>query len=452
MLKSKHVLHPARFVGPPRLATRNYSLTVQNVLDTLDSTDVLEAYPMVLALRDKHSAIPPSVMTKFYETIKRNNHNPLAVDCFARLVTVQQVGPKHFSSNVERVVNLYLENRSWEMCIAFIREVELANNGEHVFSYDTLESLLISAKWHNDPEIALQLVQIIQSTYPNVYGRTWGLLAQCLLANEDYNGLEWLHRTALIPGLLVLDDASYIRLAKVAAAHGDLRLCEWAALRMRRRQRALEAHIDPQMSLQLYIYLIEAASSSASKRAALQEGDQAAESDQVAESGQAAANEHLPLGSSNQDQISGNGHNFASIKAVCRYLVRLGRMASKVSVRDLPQTVNALASNESNDLYTRELFDTISQDSTVESDVKTLVFNLLLATKVLSTNTSIEDVVRIVQSGGADSGVELNEDSVISLLELASKFKTGDETLEAIAMQQRTPKVQKYLRHLLSQN
>lgn len=436
MLKLKHALRPARFIGSAGLTTRSNALTVQNVLDTLDTSDVLEAYPLVLALRDKHSAIPPSVMTKFYESVKRNSCNPLAIDCFTRLVTVQQVGPKHFSNNVERVISLYLENNSWEMCIAFIREIELANKGELVFSYETLESLLISAKWHNDPEIALQLVQIMQSTYPNVYGRTWGLLAQCLLANEDYNGLDWLHRTALIPGLLVLDDASYVKLAKVAATHGDLRLCEWAALRMRRRQRALKAPIDPRMSLQMYIYLIEAASSSASKRAALEGGQLSPE------------NEHYDNFNSAKNN---NSHNFASIKAVCRYLVRLGRMASNVSVRDLPQTVQALASNESNDMYTRELFDTISNDSAVENHVKTLVFNLLLATKVLSSNTSIEDVVRIVQSGGADSGVELNEDSVICLLELASKFKTGDETLEAIAMQQRTPKVQKYLRHFLSQ-
>lgn len=414
----KHFIRPARVLTRRRyLAARPFCQASsgasqlpdeKRVIELLGSPEPLNAYPLIKAICDSGKVIPSAIMSHFYDVVKATG-NPFHTDLFARLVTVNQVGPENFTSNVDRVIHLYLQQLNWEMCIAFIREVELANKGEHAFSYDTLESILISAKWHNDIEIAFQVVQIIHGTYPNVYGRTWGLLAQLSLDTEDYECLKWLHKVALVPGLLVLDDASYMRLARIAALNGDLRMCEWAALRMRRRQRALNTG-SPTDSLQLYIYLIEAASRSS-----------------VA-----------------------NGGKSASIKAVCRYLVRLGEMAPNVSICDLPQTVAALVESESNDKYVRELFDTICHDATVDSGVKTLIFNLLLAAKASSPNTTMNEITDIVRGGGAHMGIDLNEDSVVCLLDLAKRFQSGRDTYEAIAAQCSTPRVERILKRCLA--
>lgn len=360
------------------------------------SSSVYEAWPLIrqrYLAPPKSGTVPPAIVSEFYGICTRDP-SPLAPFYFSQLVTVNRVGARHFAANCERLVKLLLARDCIESCIAFIREIELANKGNLELSYDTLEALLIAAKWHGDADIAHQAMQILVQQHQHVYARTWGLFMQLCLDTANYNTTKWCHKHALVPGFLVLDDASYLRLAQIAAQNGDLRLCEWSSLRMRRRQRALGSSSSSRDSLNLYICLIEAA----------------ARSDET------------------------------QITTVCRYVARLGALASEVSVGDLPQAVAALT--EPQDLaVVLEIFDEIA-DSEAHDAVKTLLFNLLLsALLAVSSSGGQLAPARAFAVEARERAIKFNEDSTLLLIELARRGGSDARTLEAIAMQCPSEKV-----------
>jgi len=365
--------------------------------------------------KQKHEHIPPSIISLFYDLCVADA-SPLAPYFFSQLVTVDQVGVRHFALNCERLVKLLLARDNYEMCIAFIRDIELANKGELALSYDTLEALLIAAKWHKDVDIALQVMQILVGSHSNVYARTWGLFVQLGLETRSYDALKWAHKTALIPGLLVLDDASYLRLAQIAAQNGDLRLCEWSSLRMRRRQRALGSQTTSEDSFQLYVCLIEAAAKNSTNPAAMED--------------------------SSTDQ-------WVSFHTVCRYLVRLGPLANKVSVSDLPMMVEALSSHPGRLKILTEIYFELTSEDTADQGahdaVKTLIFNLLL--HVLLKTAPLE-AARAFAFEGRDRLIGFNENSILNFIDLALRSGSDQKTLQALAIQCPTPKVMRRIRNI----
>lgn len=371
----------------------------ESVLKALDSSTPLDAYPILQQICKIGNIVPANIMKRLYD-FAATSPNPFHIHLFSSLVTVSAVGRHHFLPNLERVIKLQLAQKNFEACISLIQEVEIVNGGAIVLSYETLEALIVAAKYSGDAEFALHALKLINENYQNIFARTWGLVFQLVLDTRDYEGLKYIYKSALVPGLLVLDDASYLRMASIASQHGDLRMCEWSSLRMRRRQRALQLGVASD-SLKLYIYLIESAASSSMK---------------------------------NTD------NKFAArFQAVCRYLVRLGPLAGQVSPKDLPLSVQALIESKENSKQLAEIFETICKDQSVNGKVRTLIFNLLLSADIARSSDPLSSL-QLARAAGAD-GVDFDEESILLLMEVAQRSNAGRKAFEALIKQNPTPRV-----------
>lgn len=371
----------------------------KTVSEALDSSTPLNAYPILQQMCRDGNTVPPHIMKRLYDDAAASS-NPLHTHLFSSLVTVSFVGRQHFLPNFERVIKLQLAQQNFEACISLIQEVEIVNSGAIVLSYETLEALIVAAKYNGDTEFALHALKLMNDNYQKVYARTWGLAFQLVLDTRDYEGLKYIHKSALVPGLLVPDDASYLRMASIASQNGDLRMCEWSSLRMRRRQRALQTG-DASDSLKLYIYLIESAASSS---------------------------------------ISNTDNKLAaSFQAVCRYLVRLGPLASQVSPKDLPLSIQAVVKSEEHNKQLAEIFQTICRDHSVSREVRTLILNLLLSADIARSSDPLSSM-QLARSARADD-VDFDEESILLLMEVAQRGNAGPKAMEALVKQNPTPRV-----------
>lgn len=280
--------------------------------------------------------LPTKYMFALQEKLQESP-DPLLVRLFVDLLPLTAV--RHRQKFVNGAVDLYISMGDLETALDFIREIQIANSGAFEFQYEVLERMIIAAKYQKDAEIAWQAIQMIVANSSNmVYARTWGLFLSTVLDARHHESLQWFYKTAAIPGFIVLDDSSYMSMAAIAAENGDPHMCRWAALRMRRRQRALNVISPPKDLLKVFVYLVE---SSAGK---------------------------------------------GEYKAACRYIVRLSDGTSSLRSSDFHQLLAVLRSDESAFEYYIGIYQEMSTDPLANEAVKTLLFNLLLESRIQATH------------------------------------------------------------------
>lgn len=334
--------------------------------------------------------------TSIYNLVKEER-NPLLSHLFVHSQVPRRKRP--IKEHLERVLGLYIGQGDCESALAFLRDVEIANKGTIQIRYETLESLILAAKYQEDAVMAWQCAQIMSHLYPSgLYSRTWCLLLSVVLRQEHYEALCWIYKEACVPGYVILDDYSYLHMADIASKNGDLSLCRWAALKMRRRQRELSV-VDPTSTLKLFIYLVEASASSARL---------------------------------NKDQDFTDQPAPPTIRAAFRFFIRLGDMAARVWAEQLPQMVLALKSPE-NQQYATAIFEKMCQDTNSNELIRTLLLNILL--KAVSTAEAHEILLLAQQTG-----VRYNEETVLLLVRMAEK-EYDSSKIEQLVLQQPSSRV-----------
>lgn len=309
--------------------------------------------------------LPSKYMLALYEKLKPL-HDPLLVHLFVEMLPLTAI--KHRTKFINAAVQLYLSVGDLETALTFIRNVQLANAGTFKFHYDVLESVIVAAKYQNDAEVAFQAMQMLAATAHNmVYARTWGLFLSTILEARHYESIQWFYRTAAIPGFVVLDDNSYMSMAAIAAENGDPHMCRWAALRMRRRQRALNIVSPADDLLKIFIYLVEAS--------------------------------------------AGKGE----FKAACRYIVRLSDSTSTLRSAQFPHLLSLLATEDAAFEYYIGIYQEMSTDPLANEAVKTLLFNLLLESRIKATH--YQQGLTIYQHA-RDAAVVFNTTSRLLLIQL----------------------------------
>lgn len=331
--------------------------------------------------------------TSIYNIVKEKR-NPLLSHLFIHSQVPRRKRP--IQNHLDRSLGLYISQNDCESALAFLRDVEIANKGSIQMSYDTLESLLLAAKYQNDADTAWQCAQVMSQLYPSgIYSRTWCLLLSVVLSQEHYEALLWIHKEACVPGYVILDDHSYLCMARIASKHGDLSLCRWAALKMRRRQRELGV-VDPESTLKLFIHLVEASASASSARF-------------------------------NQDQVFVDKPGPPTIRAAFRFFVRLGDTAARVSAGQLPEMVESLRCVK-NQQYAIGIFEKMCGDPTSNELVRILLLNVLLK--------AVPDAeARNLLSLAQQTGVRYNEETVLLLIDMATR-DCDDAAIERLAREQ----------------
>lgn len=362
---------PLFSLAPTQARRRHFSHVsiVDSINSALDSKNVGLALDLSQELA-KSSAIPSETFTIIYEQLLEMR-DPMLVHLFFKLIPYTDKAT--LRSNVYRVFKLYLSMGDTESALAWLRSLQLTNKGSMEVPYDLLEQLLLSAKWHRDVEIAWQCLHVILDVHKSVYARSWGLFLSLVLDCQNYEALKWFHKKAGIPGYIVMDDHSYLAMAEIAAKHGDLLICQWAMLRMIRRQRVMNMK-NAGDTLRAFVLLIEAAA---------KHGDE-----------------------------NTNG----SIKSACRYLLRLRDAAANVRVSDLRQFVEALSDYEARE-YALGVYRTMCQDLKADESVKTLLYNLILCWYIdqwqfKAAQTHYREAII--------SNVHFNDDSKVLLVRLAA--------------------------------
>lgn len=370
------------------MASRHAGSAPARVLAALEARRPQLAHAVLREMRP----VPVPLMTQFYEYAKRAN-TPLHTHLFATLVQAELHAPQQFVYNFARVIVLYLLQDNYEQCLAFVRSVERANKGTVPLAFRALEMLVKSAKWHDDVETAQAAVEAMRVQGYSVYSRTWGMLLQLALDVRSHGALVYVHKHALVPGFLVADDASYLRMAALAAEHGDLHLCEWAALRMRRRQRtvavargeAAPLTAEPGDAIELKSRDTSIAATSAADPV-----------DQAGVGEDAAALEFYTylIEAAAVSSLAGPHPGAAGLHVAFRYIGRLGQLSRFIAVRELPSVVRALGAPD-NEETTLLFFDALCQDRAADEAVKVLVLNLLLAANLRFRRQGLAAVARI---------------------------------------------------------
>lgn len=325
-------------VGPiPRIGRRfnsTESITVR-INRALAETPPCAAFDVLAEYSRSGNNLPTKYMFALQEKL-RKSPEPLLVRLFVDLLPLTAVRHRH--KFVNGAVDLYISLGDLETALDFIREVQIVNSGAFEFQYEVLERMIIAAKYQNDAEIAWQAMQMIVANSSNmVYARTWGIFLSTILEARHHESLQWFYKTAAIPGFIVLDDSSYLSMASIAAENGDPHMCRWAALRMRRRQRALGVSSPPKDLLKVFVYLVEAS--------------------------------------------AGKGE----YKAACRYIVRLRDSTSSLRSSDFHQLLALLRSEDTVFEYYIGIYHEMSTDPLANEAVKTLLFNLLLESRIQAT-------------------------------------------------------------------
>ncbi|GMM50883.1 hypothetical protein DASB73_018410 [Starmerella bacillaris] len=392
------------------------SLAAQ-VAKTLEQKDVLKTYKLLHEYTQYSKPIPPNAMKSFYDVVKEKN-DVFHTHLLSKFVTVEAVGEDDFIVYFNRLIQLYLMQGNYIHCLAFIRTVEYINKGEVSILYYGLEMLVKSAKYQNDIATAQEAVQVMVDNDSKINSRTWGMLLQLALDTDNYDSIKYIYKNALATGYLVPDDASYLRIANLAARQGDTRVCEWTALRMRRRQQAvalsksrpapdsqdsaiseldrLNIERNHEDALELYTCLIEAAAVSSIKK---------------------------------KDKYS------ATMRAVFRYLGRLGHVAQQLSVRQLPNVVKALNIDDNLENGV-EFFSALCSDASAPTDTKLLVLNLLIACMIQNEREGIIEVCELA----ARNQLKLNSESNGLLAQISKTDRRLYERVRIILPQHHTCK------------
>lgn len=403
----------------------------------LNSRNPMQAYTYLRELRP----IPKDLMLKFYQHVKKCN-TVFHTHLFANLVSAENLTTDQFETNFAKLIVLYLTQNNYEQCLILIRNVECANSGSVPLPNVALEMLVKSAKWHNDVDTAQSAVQAMLTLNQPVYSRTWGMLLQLALDTSDYDALMYVYKHALIPGFLIADDRSYLRIAALGALKGDLNLCEWAALHMRRRQRVVDdvrrqaerANIEKYASKPALRALdndvktndakkvVTMSSSLTSVSASPQLPSDAFSSQQISESDIEAFKNRTSLEmytylieAAAVSTVQGPLEGAPGLKSVFRYLGRLGKMASMLSIRELPSVICAFGVEENYEsAFT--FFEALSQDLTAEMPLKTLAMNLLLAANMKFQSDGLIQIGRVASL----NNVAINSETTALLMDAAS--------------------------------
>lgn len=324
-----------------------YAAITEALLRNLDSPD---AYETVFLIMDQMYAlnyfIPSDHLSQLLEAVLKQADPFLRYRYILHLQTLisrRKVAKKFLYRFLFKVIQMYISTGEIEGALNFIGQIA-ADNPRKNFQLPTLitEALLLAVLRLGDVSLAMEVVNRLEKSGSAIYSRTWGIFVSHAARERHLEAVDYAWKNALIPGRVVVDDATYKMIIETAVDHGHIPLAKWAFMRMRRRKQLLGIKEDNNI-IDLFGRIIEA------------------------------------HGNERRDETA---RSRAIIDAIS-LISKVRHEVSALKLRHLPNLINSLAQSRDQ----TEHLDRISRifkDSEVVREVKTLLLNIGLAATLTS--------------------------------------------------------------------
>lgn len=228
-----------------------------------DQKTAISLANLALSLFDEMAAnnvsISNNIATNLFETVVQTGDSFIRykyiLSTLALVDSRNSINKKSLRTLLNHIVRLFISTNELEGALTALI-MDASSTSDVQLSYEVNESLVVALLSIGDIDLSWKILKSMHAE-GRIYSRIWGMFINVAAQSYHYAALEWVRNAAIIPGYVVVDDWSYMRMAETASRNGDYRMTRWCLLRIKKREVLLNQSMNLNMVQKFMIPLIE---------------------------------------------------------------------------------------------------------------------------------------------------------------------------------------------------
>lgn len=218
---------------------------------------------LALSLFDEMSAnnvsISNNIATNLFDTVVQTGDSFIRykymLSTLALVGSRNSINKKSMKLMLNHIVRLFISTNELEGALTAMI-MDASSTSDVQLSYEVNEVLVVALLTVGDVDLSWKILKSMHAE-GRIYSRIWGMFINVAAQSYHYEALEWVRNAAIIPGYVVVDDWSYMRMAEIASRNGDYRMTRWCLVRIKKREVLLNQSMNLNMVQKFMVPLIE---------------------------------------------------------------------------------------------------------------------------------------------------------------------------------------------------